>query len=111
MNDIYMARVVSGLYDVPLEGHKPRFGLPRRNQNRAPRRTALRFNKFPEGSTLDFKSHGWQRRSMPPPHALRRPRVRSRAHLRATMRTAVACSTCAWACAHLYLVATSAATW
>ena len=48
---------------------------------------------------------------MPPPHALRRPRVRSRAHLRATVRTAVACSTCAWACAHLSLVATSAATW
>ena len=72
---------------------------------------ALLFNKFPGGSTLDFKSVAMAEGCMPPPHALRRPRVRSRAHLRATMRTAVACSTCAWACAHLSLVATSAATW
>ena len=69
------------------------------------------FNKFPEGSTLDFKSDAMAERWMPPPHAPPSPRVRSRAHLRATVRTAVACSTCAWACAHLSLVATSAATW
>ena len=48
---------------------------------------------------------------MAPRHALPRAWMRTHAHPRATMRTAVACSTCAWACAHLSLVATSAATW
>ena len=72
---------------------------------------ALLFNKFPGGSTLDFKSVAMAEGCMAPPHALPSRRVRSRAHLRATVRTAVACSTCAWACRHLSLVATSAATW
>ena len=45
------------------------------------------------------------------PRALHRPTARPHAHPRATMRTAAACSTCAWACPRLPLVATFAATW
>ena len=58
MNDIYMARVVSGLYDVPLEGHKPRFGQPRRNQNHAPPQDRAPIYQFRARSTPFNSSSG-----------------------------------------------------
>eukprot|EP00964_Phaeocystis_antarctica_P098980 scaffold64898_cov33-Phaeocystis_antarctica.AAC.1 len=54
MNDIYMLRVGKGLYDVPLDGPKPRFGQQRRKKSTTP----LFANSLPYGSTLDLRGFG-----------------------------------------------------
>ena len=110
MNVFYLVRTVSGLFDVPLvDDPKQRFSQKRR----------FKKSEFPakwpkkafgaSSAPVDFKEVAMVDGCMRA-RALHRPTIRPHAHPRATMRTAAACSSYAWPCAHPYLVATFAAT-
>ena len=95
MNVFYLARTVSGLFDVPLDDPKQRVSQKMRIEKsefpaKGPKKA------FRASSVLvDFKEVAMVDGCMRAPRALHRPTVRPHAHPRATMRTAAACSSCA----------------